>query len=119
MVTKLSGRVLLISPGSVLAKIHMVTKRVQFFSVARACSVLAKIHMVTKPVVRFFCYTRKFCSSKNSYGNKTARCSSQTILRFCSSKNSYGNKTTAKCFIILVMFCSSKNSYGNKTSKIW
>ena len=34
--------------GSVLAKIHMVTKRADDVSVPAISSVLAKIHMVTK-----------------------------------------------------------------------
>ena len=34
---------------SVLAKIHMVTKRKTLKVYQGACSVLAKIHMVTKP----------------------------------------------------------------------
>ena len=35
--------------GSVLAKIHMVTKLYEADIVKEKCSVLAKIHMVTKP----------------------------------------------------------------------
>ena len=37
------------------------------------------------------------------------------INQFCSSKNSYGNKTLAAEAAQAGMFCSSKNSYGNKT----
>ena len=35
--------------GSVLAKIHMVTKQPTLTETVNNCSVLAKIHMVTKP----------------------------------------------------------------------
>ena len=35
--------------GSVLAKIHMVTKQINHFKICSISSVLAKIHMVTKP----------------------------------------------------------------------
>ena len=34
---------------------------------------------------------------------------------FCSSKNSYGNKTESWVVLVRLQFCSSKNSYGNKT----
>ena len=34
--------------GSVLAKIHMVTKPGNAYPIGQPCSVLAKIHMVTK-----------------------------------------------------------------------
>ena len=34
--------------GSVLAKIHMVTKLLSWQKMLKMCSVLAKIHMVTK-----------------------------------------------------------------------
>ena len=49
MVTKLNTTSAVDKRGSVLAKIHMVTKLCLAFSFATNCSVLAKIHMVTKP----------------------------------------------------------------------
>ena len=46
--------------GSVLAKIHMVTKQLSFTSFVTECSVLAKIHMVTKlPLESLY---QAFCS---------------------------------------------------------
>ena len=48
MVTKLMLRALYGVHGSVLAKIHMVTKPSSFPFDNSDCSVLAKIHMVTK-----------------------------------------------------------------------
>ena len=48
MVTKLTGIVGALREGSVLAKIHMVTKHYTNGMSVRYGSVLAKIHMVTK-----------------------------------------------------------------------
>ena len=48
MVTKLTGIVGAIRDGSVLAKIHMVTKQTRGYIGFYEGSVLAKIHMVTK-----------------------------------------------------------------------
>ena len=52
MVTKLKKFGLLTRKGSVLAKIHMVTKPVEDQAERSTSSVLAKIHMVTKPFVK-------------------------------------------------------------------
>ena len=93
----------------------MVTKLRLFTLSSSNRSVLAKIHMVTKPIKLTIYNTSMFCSSKNSYGNKTLFNICSGIPQFCSSKNSYGNKTDCECFIHVQMFCSSKNSYGNKT----
>ena len=71
MVTKLPKNRLNLSNGSVLAKIHMVTKHDR----------IAELE------------SEQFCSSKNSYGNKTISSQHNFIIMFCSSKNSYGNKT--------------------------
>ena len=49
MVTKQIGREVLREFGSVLAKIHMVTKHAPRHPYLTPRSVLAKIHMVTKP----------------------------------------------------------------------
>ena len=49
MVTKQYADLLDYLQGSVLAKIHMVTKLSQSVDFTGFCSVLAKIHMVTKP----------------------------------------------------------------------
>ena len=57
--------------SSVLAKIHMVTKLRQSALDLNVCSVLAKIHMVTKQNTPKKICRIQFCSSKNSYGNKT------------------------------------------------
>ena len=43
--------------GSVLAKIHMVTKLDALVPVNLISSVLAKIHMVTKPIYRHLKFT--------------------------------------------------------------
>ena len=51
MVTKLPTPEVPPTTGSVLAKIHMVTKPRSFVSISLCCSVLAKIHMVTKRVL--------------------------------------------------------------------
>ena len=48
MVTKLVNVLVVFSIGSVLAKIHMVTKLGLYAYKTRVGSVLAKIHMVTK-----------------------------------------------------------------------
>ena len=49
MVTKLIPSPNLSDAGSVLAKIHMVTKHSSCICSIKPSSVLAKIHMVTKP----------------------------------------------------------------------
>ena len=49
MVTKPGLAVKVSEEGSVLAKIHMVTKHPVYKLVQCSSSVLAKIHMVTKP----------------------------------------------------------------------
>ena len=49
MVTKLSITTYVLPVCSVLAKIHMVTKPFPQAPAITSCSVLAKIHMVTKP----------------------------------------------------------------------
>ena len=49
MVTKLYCEHMFANGGSVLAKIHMVTKLMWFVLINMQSSVLAKIHMVTKP----------------------------------------------------------------------
>ena len=96
----------------------MVTKRWHSHRGFTGCSVLAKIHMVTKQRMVFLENNQQFCSSKNSYGNKTMIAQGSVLLRFCSSKNSYGNKTHENHVCYAFMFCSSKNSYGNKTIKV-
>ena len=48
MVTKLFIIIFTPPKSSVLAKIHMVTKQALSISFVWSCSVLAKIHMVTK-----------------------------------------------------------------------
>ena len=50
MVTKHNSGLLLIVSGSVLAKIHMVTKLDMIAVYTFPSSVLAKIHMVTKHI---------------------------------------------------------------------
>ena len=57
--------------SSVLAKIHMVTKHNDILQEFILRSVLAKIHMVTKHASNAHFKRCRFCSSKNSYGNKT------------------------------------------------
>ena len=49
MVTKLEHNSFCVLLGSVLAKIHMVTKLFGIIAFSVSRSVLAKIHMVTKP----------------------------------------------------------------------
>ena len=49
MVTKPNNPIPQHIEGSVLAKIHMVTKLLSYGVNKHYCSVLAKIHMVTKP----------------------------------------------------------------------
>ena len=49
MVTKHYSVILTVFPSSVLAKIHMVTKLCNLIIFSSLGSVLAKIHMVTKP----------------------------------------------------------------------
>ena len=48
MVTKQTRGYIGFYDGSVLAKIHMVTKHLYYCMQESLCSVLAKIHMVTK-----------------------------------------------------------------------
>ena len=48
MVTKPSSLVSTISSGLILAKNHMVTKRIGFAGIAFSSLILAKNHMVTK-----------------------------------------------------------------------
>ena len=93
MVTKLLKVFITLCMSSVLAKIHMVTKHDRLVVSWYDRSVLAKIHMVTKHDLTFQVVSLWFCSSKNSYGNKTHLFHLFHFLEFCSSKNSYGNKT--------------------------
>ena len=100
---------------SVLAKIHMVTKQTWLLFRKKECSVLAKIHMVTK-----HCWGSVFncCGSvlaKIHMVTKLTAKPHNTRQLFCSSKNSYGNKTPQYAHFLVCPFCSSKNSYGNKT----
>ena len=93
MVTKLISVDLIRNQCSVLAKIHMVTKQLKGEKINMESSVLAKIHMVTKP--SHLCQATCKCSvlAKIHMVTKPMFCPSRSPFLFCSSKNSYGNKT--------------------------
>ena len=115
MVTKLVVQWIALYPSSVLAKILMVTKRMDHEPTGQEGSVLAKILMVTKQDALHGFVEMSSVLAKILTVTKHIQIAYGTCTCSVLAKILMVTKLLSYVLSISPEFCSSKNPYGNKT----